>query len=148
MAPVERMDVAQLQPIEVIYICKEENAVLLQTDTDDLGIGKDARAALANMKDTSPAVIYLDTAEYLVIGPGGEEAAEQLNGILKGSVQLCATDEKINLKVLAQYLPVHGKLPEFSQWKAGQELPVLHLENERIKMSKNVEKVLDKSAAF
>lgn len=135
---------SQLRPIEVIYICKEGDTVLLQTDTDDLGLGEDARSALSNMKDTSPAVIYLDTAEYLVVGPGGEEAAMQLRGILKDSVQLCATDEKISLQDLAQYLPVHGKLPEFAQWEAGQELPILHLENERIKISKNVEKVLDK----
>lgn len=135
LIPVDRADVAKLRPIEVIYICKQGDGVLLQTDTDDLGMGQDALSALENMKQTSPAVIYLDTAEYLVIGSGAEKEAQQLRGTLKNSVQLCATGEKVPLKDVAKYLPVHGDLPELSQWEAGETLPVLRLENERIKIS-------------
>lgn len=134
-APVEKVDVAKLRPIEIIYVSREDQTVLLQTDTDDLGMGDDALSALENMKQTSPAVIYLDTAQYLLIGPGGEEAALQLKGVLKDNVQLCKTEEQVNLQQAARYLPVHGKLPKFSQWEEGQSLPVLHEQNDRIKLS-------------
>jgi len=135
MVPVERADVAQLRPIEVICIYKDADMVILKTDTDDIGIGHDALSALENMKLTSPAMIYLDTAEYLLIGPGAQEDAKQLKGVLKNSVQLCETDTNIKLKDAAQYLPVHGDLPDFKGWEAGEKLPVLSLHNDRIKIS-------------
>lgn len=135
LMPVERADVAQLRPIEVIYIYKDADAVILKTDTDDVGIGHDALSALEDMKLTSPAVIYLDTAEYLLIGSGAQEDAKQLKEVLKNSVQLCETDDNIELKDAAEYLPVHGDLPDFKDWEAGEELPVLELQNDRIKIS-------------
>lgn len=109
--------------------------VVLQTDTDDVGVGSDALAALENMKQTSPAVIYLDTAQYLLIGTEGESAAQQLRGVLKDNIRLCKTQDQIDLQSVAKYLPVHGQLPKFSQWESGKKLPVLHLENDRIKIS-------------
>lgn len=135
LIPVDKVDVAKLRPIEVIYISKDGDTVLLQTDTDDVGLGADAAAALENMEQTSPAVIYLDTARYLLIGPGGEEPAQQLRGILKNGIRLCAVAEPVALTDVAQYLPVHGDLPKFTQWEAGEQLPILRLENDRIKIS-------------
>ena len=134
LAPVKKLDVAKLRPIEVIYIAQDEQKVLLQTDTDDVGVGHDALSALENMKMTSPAVIYLDTAQYLLIGPGGEEAAQQLRGVLKDGIKLCKTQEKVDLKSVAKFLPVHGKLPKLSQWEINEMLPVLRLENDRLKI--------------
>ena len=138
--PVERADVAQLRPIEVIYIYKDADAVVLKTDTEDVGIGTDVETALQDMKLTSPARIYLDTAEYLLIGEGAQEDAMQLKGILKNSVQLCVAGAELELKEVAKYLPVHSDLPDFQDWEAGEKLPVLELKNDRIKISKKDEK--------
>ena len=135
LAPVKKADVEQLRPIEVIYIYKDADAVMLKTDTDDIGIGTDVGAALQDMKLTSPARIYLDTAEYLLIGEGAQEEAMQLKGILKNSVQLCAAGAELELKEVAKYLPVHSGLPYFRDWEAGEELPVLRIQNDRIKIS-------------
>lgn len=135
LVPVERVDVAQLRPIEVISIYKEDGTVILETDTEDIGRGVDALAALEDMKQTSPAVIYLDTAEYLLISQDAAEEAEQLRESLKESVQICVAQQKVNLQQAAKYLPVHGELPELRHWKPGQILPIIWLENERIKMS-------------
>ena len=135
LAPVEKQDVAKLRPVEVIYISRQNDTVLIQTDTDDLGVGTDIISALQNMEQTSPAVIYLDTAQYLVLGPDGEEPVQQLRGILKDGVRMCKTEESIPLQDVAAYLPVHGNLPRFSQWQAGESLPVLRLENDKIKIS-------------
>lgn len=134
-APVEKADVAKLRPIEVIYIYKDADAVILKTDTEDVGIGTDVETALQDMKLTSPAVIYLDTAEYLLIGDGAQEEAKQLKGILKNSVQLCQAVADVELKEAAKYLPTHGELPDFQEWEAGEELPALTIENDRIKIS-------------
>ena len=139
-APLEKADVAKLRPIEVIYICKDADAVILKTDTDDVGIGTDVASALEDMKQTSPAVIYLDTAEYLVIGTGAQEDAKALEGVLKGSVEVCLAEQEPDLQMVADYLPAHGKMPRFSDWDAGEELPILTIQNDRIKISKKDEK--------
>lgn len=131
---MEKVDVAMLRPIEVIYVNEDSGNVILQTDTDDVGIGTTAMRALENMKQTSPAVIYLDTARYLLIGPEGENAAKQLQGILKESVQVCKTEASIRLKDVAAYLPAHGELPKYSQWKSGDIVPELKQQNGRIKI--------------
>lgn len=123
-----------MRPVEVVYVAQDGGEVLLQTDSDDIGMGTDALTALEDMKQTSPAVIYLDTAQYLLIGPGGEKAAQQLRGVLKDTIRLCKTQEQVDLRSVAKYLPVHGKLPKLSQWKEGEKLPALYLENDRLKI--------------
>ena len=135
LSPVQKTDVAQLRPIEVVYVCKDADAVILKTDTEDVGIGVDVISALEDMKRTSPAVIYLDTARYLVIGTGAQEDAKELQGILKGSVELCMAEGEPDLELVADYLPAHGKMPRFSEWNEGENLPVLRIENDRIKIS-------------
>lgn len=135
--PIERTDVAQLRPVEVIAIYKEGDTVILATDMEDIGIGTDTASALENMRQTSSAVIYLDTAEYLLIGQNAEKDALALRDSLKGSMQLCMTAYNVDLKDAAKYLPVHGKLPNLRDWEAGQTLPVLQSENGRIKISEN-----------
>ena len=140
LAPVEKADVAKLRPVEVLYIRKDGDAVILKTDTDDVGIGTDVTAALEDMKQTSPAIIYLDTAEYLLIGPGAQEDARALEETLKRDVELCLAEQEPDLELAADYLPAHGKLPRFSDWDLGEELPVLTVQNDRIKISEKDEK--------
>ena len=140
LVPVDQLDVAKLRPIEVIYVYKEENQVVLRTDTRDLGVGANAAQALADMRSTSPAVIYLDTAEFLLIGENAGAAAEELRGELKESVRLCAARGEIDLSLAAAYLAVHGDLPDFQVWNMDTRLPLIYTEKEMLKMSKNNEK--------
>lgn len=138
--PIERTDVAQLRPVEVIAIYKHADTVVMATDTEDIGVGADAASALENMRQTSPAVIYLDTAQYLLIARNAEGEAQFLCDTLKGSTKVCRISSDINLKDAGKYLPVHGNLPSLQEWKTGQHLPTLSTENGRIKISKNSEK--------
>lgn len=132
--PVERADVAKLRPIEVIAVYQTKDTVILATDTDDLGIGSSVMNALLDMHQTSPAVIYLDTAEYLLIGKGAEQAAEELRNELKASVKVCAMEGEIHLSDAAEYLDVHGKLPLLRQWKSNEPIPLLTQKEGRMSM--------------
>lgn len=123
--PVESTDVAKLRPIEVIAVYQTNDSVSLVTDTGDFGTGADVMSALENMRKTSPAVIYLDTAEYLLIGQGAEKATNELRKELKPSIKLCSTKGKVELSDAAQYLDVHGQLPSLRQWNVSDPLPVL-----------------------
>ena len=86
-APVQRLDIAKLLPVESVAVYMERGQVLLKTDTDNVGRGSTAPEALQNLKDTTAAIIYLDTADYLLIGEGEEAAAEQLRPYLRPSVR-------------------------------------------------------------
>lgn len=140
MVPVNRLDVAKLRPVEVIYIYKMNDRVVIQTDTEDMGVGKDAAQALMDMRETSPAVIYLDTAEFLLVGENAKEEAEHLRTKLKDNVRLCEVLGTVDLQLAAKYLTVHGDLPTFRLWNKDTRLPRIYTENERIKMSKKDEK--------
>lgn len=134
------MDVAKLRPVEVIAVYKTGSLVTMVTDTKDIGHGSDAISALQNMRQTSPAVIYLDTAEYLLIGYGAEAEVESIREELKGTVKLCRTDRTLDLKEAAEYLPVHGNLPQLRQWQKGQALPEIVAQKDRLKISEKHEK--------
>lgn len=131
------MDVAKLRPVEVIAVYQSGDGVIMVTDTNDVGTGVDAVTALENMRRTSPAVIYLDTAEYLIIGPGAEGEVEKIHRELKGSVKLCRFKGNIDLKQVGQYLSVHGNLPYLKQWETGTKLPTITTERNRIKFLEN-----------
>lgn len=125
LVPVERADVGKLRPIETVSVYKENDWIVLRTDTDDVGIGGTATQALQNMKDSASGIIYLDTAEYLLVEKDAQDAAEELRSVLKEKVKLCLAAKEIEPKAATKYLSVHSDLPQMKHWKPGQELPAL-----------------------
>lgn len=113
LAPVQRLNVAKLQPVEAIAIYTEQDTVIIKTDTEDMGIGETALQALQDLKETAPAVIYLDTAEYLLIAPGAEKYAEELKTHLKTTVKVRMYSGG-EVKEEVKYLDAHdrGAAPE------------------------------------
>jgi len=139
VAPVKTMDIGKLRPVQIVSVYKEDNWTVIETDTEDKGIGGTARQALQNMKDTSEGVIYLDTADFLLITKDTEDAAEELAAELKPSVRLCMATKIDDLQKAASYLQTHGELPKLKAWKKGTELPVLSTFGESLIFLKKVE---------
>ena len=138
--PVTQLDVGKLHPVQVVAIYKEKNWVVLETDTEDKGFGRTARQALQNLKDTSSGIVYLDTAEYLVITKNAEEEAEELRKELKHSVRLCMATKPVDLAETAEFLSAHGGLPKLKDWEKGSEIPVLSTFGDSLIFLKKVEK--------
>jgi len=136
LIPVERADVAQLRPIEVIALYCSGDTVVLETDTGDLGMGQTAAQALAHMRSTTPALIYLDTARYLLVSDGAREQVQQLRQYLKPSVQLCQLENRVDLQQAARYLPVHGSYPALKRWQTQNSLPILTETGGRLTLQK------------
>lgn len=138
-APVESMQVGELIPVQVVSVQKENEWIILETDTGNKGIGGTAKQALRNLKDTASGEIYLDTAEYLLLGKGTAETVEELRGELKKSVQLCEITKRVDLAEGAKFLSAHGKLPKLKSWKTGTQLPVLSTFGDSLIFLKKVE---------
>lgn len=118
-APVKRLDVAKLQPVETVAVYYSGNAVVLETDTGDVGQGSTAVKALQDLKESACSVIYLDTAEYLLIGQNAQNAAAELRPFLKGSVKVGSYHGGDIMKETA-YWEIHGDLPKLKTWKPVQ----------------------------
>ncbi len=135
LVPVKEADIGSLHPLEVVLIYREGDEVVMKTDTGDWGKGTDGLSALKNLKDTTPGTIYLDTAEYLLIGEGAEETVDELRSVLKKSVRVCKADKEVDPQEATDFLSVHGTLPQLKTWKTGGDLPKLTVVAERLKMS-------------
>lgn len=115
--PLNRVNVADLLPIEAVAIYTEEEQIVLETDTKHKGTGETTEKALAALKENTPAVVYLDTAEYLLVAPDAIEQVESLRPHLKPSVKVCVCQAAGKVKNAVEYLQVHGDLPRLKNWK-------------------------------
>lgn len=117
LIPLERLNVADLEPVQVVAVYREAGQVILETDTGDLGKGTDVQQALADMKAHTHTVIYLDTAEYLLVEAGAEEQARILSAKLKGGVRVAPYNGG-DLQQEAKYADLHNDLPKLRKWIA------------------------------
>lgn len=115
-APLERADVAKLLPIQAVAVYVEDGAVVLETDTQNTGRGDSVAGAFEDLKKTTPAVVYLDTAEFLLVSENAASYVEELKNYLKPSVKVCVCDAAGQVKDAAKYLDVHGNLPKLRDW--------------------------------
>lgn len=116
-APLQRVDVAELLPINAVALYMDGGMVTVETDTGHLGTGETVQLALESLQKDTPAVVYLDTAEYLMISSEIVAQSETLRQWLKPSVKVCVCDVRGRVKEAAQYLDVHGNLPKLKEWK-------------------------------
>lgn len=121
LAPVERLDVAKLEPVQTVAVYINDAAVILETDTGDKGEGADVEGALEDLEENTPGVIYLDTAQYLLVSEQAESYVDSLREYLSPSVRACLWDEKGSVKDAAQYLDVRSDLPKLKDWKTSQK---------------------------
>lgn len=134
LVPVERSDVGMLLPIETVLVYEEGERVIIKTEMDDLGMGNTLETALQDLEDTTPGIVYLDTAEYLIIGQGGERHVEKMKEILKSNVRVCKTEDKLDLEKATAYLDAHRPEQKLKDYHGASNLQTLTVEQDRIKL--------------
>lgn len=117
MTPVKRLDIANLQPVQTVAIYTEPGAVVLETDTHSIGRGVSVTEALANLEDNTPGVIYLDTAEYLLVSKDAEGYVDALRKYLKPSVKVGFWEVGEGIDMAAKFLSEEKNLPKLKKWK-------------------------------
>lgn len=119
--PLNRVNVADLLPVEAIALYMDGDVVVLETDTEYKGRGETAEQALADLKENTPAVIYLDTAEYLLVAPNATEQVERLRPYLKPTVKVCVCEAAGRVKLEVEYMEIRDGLPRLKNWKKENE---------------------------
>lgn len=115
--PLERLDIAHLEPVQTVAVKRTAEGVTLLTDTGNQGFGKTVAGAIADLEEKTPGVIYLDTAQYLLLTEDAIAAAEELRTSLKPSVYVCVWDGEGSVEGASKYLSVRKDLPCFKDWK-------------------------------
>lgn len=83
------MDVAELKPVELLYVYREDGKIWLMTDTEDLGSGVNLEDALEDLKASADGAIFLDTADYLVIAENATDQLSQLMKVMRPGTEVC-----------------------------------------------------------
>ena len=117
LAPVQRLDIAKLEPVQTVAVSAENAQVIIRTDTGDQGSGADAHEALKDLRKSAAGVIYLDTAEYLLVTESAHSHMEQLEGYFHSSVRVSLWDGQGSVEEAAKYLSVHGTGAKISHWR-------------------------------
>ena len=107
MVPLRRTDVGKLQPVELVKLYKEEATLIIETDTGDLGRGDTVDVAFENLEETTSGIVFLDTADFLLVSKEAISEVGALKGHLKKSVRLCFAEANIDPVEAAAFLSVH-----------------------------------------
>lgn len=134
LAPTDDVKLGKMKPVETVSIRTQEGRVLIETDTEDMGSGETFKEALKDLEKTTPGRIYLDTAQYLLIGEEAEGMVPELEAMLKDGTRLCKREGEVDMKTVGEYLRQHTPEMKLKNWKQGDRLEVLTAENGRLKL--------------
>lgn len=115
-SPLERLDIAKLEPVQTIAIRIVDGQVVLETDTKNKGQANTMQAAIDDLEENTPGVIYLDTAQYLLITQEAAHYGEELEKYLRPSVKVSIWDGKGSVEKAAEFLEIRSDLPRLRQW--------------------------------
>ena len=130
-------DIGKLEPARVLLVEAVQDGVAVRTDMGQLGLGEDLPSAVRDMEQTASGQVFLDTAEFLLVGPGAAKWLPELTQILRPSCQLCLAEGVTDLEAAAEYLAVHEPSFTLGDWKKGEKgMAVLLLIEGRMYLAK------------
>ena len=117
-APLNRMNVAKLAPVQAVAVYMEDDTIVLETDLGNQGRGNSVRTALEDLKKNTVQVVYLDTVELLIVSEKAVSYVDEMRQYIKSSVRVGVCEAKDSVKEAAEYLKNHEKLPQLRNWRA------------------------------
>lgn len=116
LAPLERLDIAHLEPVQTLAVRVDGDTVELETDTGNKGQGATVAEAVKDLEEKTSGVIYLDTAQYLLLTESAASIAEDLRSCLRPDIRVCMWDGEGSAAGASQYLEIRKDLPKFCHW--------------------------------
>lgn len=137
LVPLRGTDVGKLQPVGLIQLYKEGETVVIVTDSGDSGTGSSVQAAFEDLEQTTSGVIFLDTADYLLLSRDAVSGARELEAYLKPSIRVCFAQKNIDPQQAAAYLAVHSPAVKLKDRSDLHDAPELAQENGRLELKYN-----------
>ena len=133
--PFSKSDVAQLQPVELLFVSMTSEGVRVATETGDLGEGEDLKGAMRDLEESAVGKVFLETAEYLLVTDGARGLLPELTSIMRPGCAVCVAPEEVNMEKAAEYLNIHRPEVTLNDYWADQtDLPRLKEEEGRFKI--------------
>ena len=126
--PLQRIEIANLKPIEAIWINNDMEFVKIETDTGDLGFGKTIEEAVDDLKKNSTGIIYLDTAKFVFADEMSNGELIAFKPFVKRNVRLCIWSGEGSFADAVQYADAHDIGVRYKDWEQGSNLPEIELE--------------------
>lgn len=125
----DRRDVGRLEPIGLLQLTETAEGVTVQADTGAAGSGATVGQALSAMQARTAAVIFLETAETVLIPAGKTAWIGELSTLLHPSCAVCIAQTRVPTEKAAAYLRAHPVRLTLGDCMAGETgLPVLQYE--------------------
>lgn len=131
------VDIAALEPVEVMYVDSQNGSYCLFTDTDQQGCGKTADQAISRLKASASGEIYLETAQYLLLSPAAWESVERFAKYLRPDCAIALTVGLPDMETAAQFLNTHKPGYTVTDLQAGdRKVPVLYCQEGRMRLER------------
>lgn len=114
------MQINELEPVETIMITQNNGNIVIETDTGAKGIGSDLDKAVENLHSSSDYVVFLDTAQYLLVSSKTEKIMEQMTELIRPAARVCKIRGEIQLNEVTQYLRTHPPRIQMKDISAGE----------------------------
>lgn len=131
--PERGMEISRLRPASLLYVYESEGNVVMQTDMGDRGEGGNPKDALLDLKRCAPGIVFLDTAQHLILTEQTLALLSEISEILQPTAEVWIGKNGLDAKKAEAYLSAH---PTGATLLAVQtrnaEIPVLKREKGRL----------------
>lgn len=131
LMPERGTELGKLLPVETLLIEKEKERYVVSADTGEQAEGESLAAAMAGLQRGAPGVLFLDTADYVLVSRTALDCVAELSDYVRPGTRIYQTVGKPELSEIGAFLRTHGPdAPLFRVKKRTEQLPVLDGEGE------------------
>lgn len=131
LLPQRGTDVGELLPVEVLLIEKEAGQYAVTTDTGNTARGDSLEAAMDTLRNTAPGVIFLDTADYVLLTGETLDCMDALPDLVRPGTKVYAVEGAADPEKLGAFLRAHGPdTPLYRILNEAKMVPKLDLEGD------------------
>lgn len=133
LLPSPGQDAMTIRPVEVVCLTGEGNGVQILTDTGAAAGGTTLQDALERLHAEAAEEIFLDTADYLLIGEGCEDLLPEVMALLRPSCVVCRFRGKPQMEQVGRFLRQHRPTLTLARYRAGvRDFSILKTEGGRM----------------
>ena len=126
LLPQRGTEVGKLLPVETLLIEKQAGQYRVSTDTGNTARGDSLENAVESLRVEAPGIIFLDTADYVLLTRETTECMEKLTDYVRPGTRVYEIEGAADMEEIGTFLRAHGPdTPLYRLQKGEQELPKL-----------------------
>ncbi|MBE6926379.1 MAG: hypothetical protein E7461_06005 [Ruminococcaceae bacterium] len=137
LLPFDGTDIGKLHPVEVLAVSRKDGTLLLQTDSGMSGTGKNVDDALSALRLSSSGNIFLETANYLLIGQDCTDEVASFWEFVRPACQVYYFKGRGPIGEIGDFLESHPSRATVLRCIQGAgEIPLIVLEGESVRLER------------